>query len=171
MTTFRSGLQHLNAASLRFAAFLLIIMTFALCINLLSRDFLGTSFIGVDALSAYFMVWIAFIGSAVIVPDHGHVSIDILLRMTGVRMRRFIYLVTALCGVFASAYVAIFGLKISFSIFSIGVEEPTLGISKAYLFLIPSVACLLMFVNYLVLLVDTVLGVLPADSQQFVAGD
>ncbi len=168
MPRIRTYLDCLNAVSLRLAAGLLLVMTFALCVNLLSRDFIGSSFVGVDALSAYFTVWITFIGSAVIVPSHGHVSIDILLRMTGGRTRRVIYFITAICGMGGSLYIAIFGLKITFFIFNIGVEEPTIGISKAYLFLIPSVASLLMFINYLFLLIDTVLDTSPAPDTSLV---
>lgn len=162
----RAILRRVNAASLRVSALLLLTMTFMLCLNLLSRDFLGDSFVGVDALSAYFMVWITFIGSAAIVPDHGHVTIDILLRAANKRIRQVIYVITGIIGSLGSLYIAVFGLKIAISIFDIGVEEPTLSISKGYLFLIPSIACLLMFVNYLVVLYDSVLDTSPTTSNQ-----
>jgi TRAP-type C4-dicarboxylate transport system permease small subunit len=141
-----------NAVSRAFSGALLLIMTVVLFLNIVARNLLGYSYIGAEAVGTYLMVWLTFIGAAFIVPAHGHVSVDLLLRAAGPRLARAVVVITALVGMVTSIYMAVLGIQLTQFIFSTGQVETTLNISTGYLYLPVGIGMLLMFVNYAELL-------------------
>lgn len=135
-----------------FSGALLIIMTFVLFANIVARNFLGYSYIGGEAVGTYLMVWLTFIGAAFIVPIHGHVSVDLLLRAAGRRLMRVVVIITTLVGMTVSGYLAVLGIQLTQFIFSTGQIEITLNISTGYLYLPVGIGMTLMFLNYAELL-------------------
>lgn len=142
-----------NAFSRTFSGVVLLAMTFVLFANIVARNFLGYSYVGGDTLGSWLMVWLTFIGAAFIVPTHGHVAVDLLLRAAGVRLMRFVVVVTAIVGIVTSVIMAYFGIQLTKFIFSSGEVEPTLGVSPGYLYLPVAIGMVLMFINYADLLV------------------
>lgn len=140
--------RWLNALSRAFSGLLLLIMTFALFVNIVARNFLGDSYVGAEAAGTYLMVWMTFFGAAFIVPSHGHVSVDLLLRASGVRLMRAVVIITTLVGMGTAIYLAILGIRLTTFIFSTGSVETTLNISTGYLYLPVGIGMLLMFINY-----------------------
>jgi C4-dicarboxylate transporter DctQ subunit len=136
-----------------FSGAILLVMTFVLFLNIAARNFLGYSYVGGDALGSWLMVWLTFIGAAFIVPLHGHVAVDLLLRAAGVRLMRLVVLVTAVVGMVTSGIMAVIGIQLTQFIFSTGEVETTLGISPGFLYLPVGIGMVLMFVNYADLLV------------------
>lgn len=149
-------LRWLNAAGRAFSGVLLLVMTFVLFLNIVARNFLGYSYIGAEAVGTYLMVWLTFIGAAFIVPAHGHVSVDLLLRACKPPLQRILVLLTALAGMAVAAYLAVFGVQLTVFIFSTGQVETTLNISTGYLYLPVGVGMTLMFMNYAELFVAMV---------------
>ncbi len=151
-------IRRMNAVSRAFSGALLLIMTFVLFLNIVARNFLGYSYIGAEAVGTYLMVWLTFIGAAFIVPTHGHVSVDLLLRAAGPRLMRAVVIITALVGMGTSLYMAKLGVELTAFIFSTGQVETTLNISTAYLYLPVGIGMILMFVNYTELLAAMLRG-------------
>ncbi|HXE19953.1 MAG TPA: TRAP transporter small permease subunit, partial [Castellaniella sp.] len=131
---------------------LLLVMTFVLFLNIVARNFLGYSYIGAEAVGTYLMVWLTFIGAAFIVPNHGHVSVDLLLRAAGPRLMRAVVMITAVVGMGTSVYMAFLGIQLTEFIFTTGQVETTLNISTGYLYLPVGIGMILMFINYAELL-------------------
>lgn len=153
MSLLPRAIRGLNAASRMVAGALLLLMTFALFVDIVARNFADYSFIGTAAIGTYTMVWLTFIGAAFIVPTHGHVAVDILLRAVGVRYRRLLVILTALGGMATSAYMAVIGLRLTRFVFGSGQLETTLNISPGFLYLPVAIGMTLMFLNYADLLV------------------
>lgn len=146
-------IRCVNAASRALSGALLLIMTFVLFLNIVARNFLGYSYIGAEATGTYLMVWLTFIGAAFIVPTHGHVSVDLLLRAAGPRLMRMVVIITSVVGMATSVYMGLYGVQLTQFIFSTGQVETTLNISTGYLYLPVGIGMTLMFVNYAELLV------------------
>lgn len=146
-------IRCLNAFSRAFSGAILLIMTLVLFGNIVARNFLGYSYVGGDALGSWLMVWLTFIGAAFIVPIHGHVAVDLLLRAAGVRLMRLVVLITSVVGMVTSAIMAVVGIELTQFIFSTGQVETTLGVSPGFLYLPVAIGMVLMFVNYADLLV------------------
>ena len=144
-------IRGLNALSRTLSGVVLLAMTFVLFLNIVARNFLGYSYVGGDALGSWLMVWLTFIGAAFIVPTHGHVAVDLLLRAAGVR--RLVVVVTSFVGMVTSAIMAVIGVQLTQFIFSTGEVETTLGVSPGFLYLPVGIGMVLMFINYADLLV------------------
>lgn len=145
-------IHRMNAVSRAFSGALLLVMTFVLFLNIVARNFLGYSYIGAEAVGTYLMVWLTFIGAAFIVPNHGHVSVDLLLRAAGPSLMRAVVMITAVVGMGTSVYMAFLGIQLTEFIFTTGQVETTLNISTGYLYLPVGIGMILMFINYAELL-------------------
>lgn len=148
MNTIGRVIATLNAAGRWLCSAMLLAMTFVLFANVVARNFLGYSYIGTEAVGTYLMVWLTFIGAAFIVRSHGHVSVDLLLRVAGARMLRTVMLLTAVVGMVTSGYMAMIGFELTRFIFRNGQVETTLGISTGFLYLPLPVGMILMLLNY-----------------------
>lgn len=141
-------IRGLNSVSRMLSGALLLIMTFILFLNIVARNFLGFSYVGTEALGTYLMVWLTFIGAAFIVPIHGHVAVDLLLRAAGPRLMRAVVILTTIVGMATSIYMAIIGTQLTAFIFATGQVEATLGVSPGYLYMPLAIGMVLMCVNY-----------------------
>lgn len=146
-------IRGLNSISRILSGVLLLIMTFALFLNIVARNFLGYSYVGTEALGTYLMVWLTFIGAAFIVPTHGHVAVDLLLRAAGPRLMRAVIIITTIVGMVTSVYMAVIGTQLTIFIFATGQVETTLGVSPGFLYMPLAIGMVLMFVNYADLMV------------------
>ncbi len=149
------GIRALNSICNMFAGALLLFMTLFLCVNIVGRNFVGHSYIGTDAVGTWSMAWITFLGAATIVPAHGHVCVDLLMRATGNRpgLKRPVVIVTAVVGMVTSAILGYLGVQFTHFIFSTGQVETTLGISPGFLYMALAIGMIVMFLNYADLLV------------------
>lgn len=75
-------LQKIDSAIIKiertFCGFALLLMTLMVAFGVLTREFFGHTFSWIEEVSQYIMVWIAFFGAILCVPENGHVGIDIL---------------------------------------------------------------------------------------------
>lgn len=146
------AIHGLNRIARMLSGAIMLIMTFVLFVNVIARNFLGYSYVGTEALGTYLMVWLTFIGAAFIVPNHGHVAVDLLLRAAGPRLMRAVVIVTSIVGMATSIYMAVIGVQLTAFIFSTGAVETTLGVSSGFLYLPVAIGMVLMFINYAELL-------------------
>lgn len=158
MNPFEAMIRRLNAIGRAVSGIMLLLMTFALFLNVVARNFLGFSYVGTEALGTYAMVWLTFIGSAFIVHNHGHVSVDLLLRALGPRPMRVVVAVTALVGMGTAGFLTYMGIVLTRFIFSSGQIETTLGISAGFLYLPVGIGMALMFLNYADLMLAMIRG-------------
>lgn len=65
--------------------FLLLIMTGVIMMLVVTRNFMGFSFPWSEELTRYLLVWISFVGAAVLMRDDDHIKIDFLSMVLGPR--------------------------------------------------------------------------------------
>lgn len=141
-------IHGVNEVARWIAGLILIAVTFGVFANIIARDLAGTSYLGTQILAQWATAWMTFLAAAYIVPTHGHVAIDLLLRNTKTSLKRVVIIVTSLAGMATSAICVIYGAELSAFIFSTGQIEITTDLSPGILYLSIVVGMALMFVNY-----------------------
>jgi len=146
-------MKRLNNFAELTAALALLALSALMLINVFARNIVQQSFIGTETLAVYFMIWITFIGSAVIIRQYGHVSVDFFLRMVrnSEGLLRAIGLLTASSACLVSGFFVFYGAQLAYQLFQRGGQVATLNISRGYIYGFITVAMLLMLCNALAL--------------------
>lgn len=146
-------MKKLNHFAELTAALALIALSALMLINVFARNIIRQSYIGTEALAIYFMIWITFVGSAVIITRYGHVSVDFFLRMSqdSSVLLRIIGLLTAITASMVSAFFVWYGAQLAYQLFVRGGKVATLGISQGYIYAFITAAMILMLLNSLLL--------------------
>jgi len=146
-------MKQLNNFAELTAALALLALSALMLINVFARNIIQQSFIGTETLAVYFMIWITFIGSAVIIRQYGHVSVDFFLRMVrnSKELLRAIGLLIASSACLVSGFFVFYGAQLAYRLFQSGGQVATLNISRGYIYGFITVAMLLMLCNALAL--------------------
>ena len=144
-------MKRLNNIAELTAALALLALSALMLINVVARNIIRQSFLGTETLAIYFMIWITFIGSAIIITQYGHVSVDFFLRMArnSKALLRAIGLLTSFIALVVSAFFVFYGSQLSYQLFMGGGKVATLGISQGYIYGFITIAMALMFCNAL----------------------
>lgn len=147
-------MKRLNNVAELTAALCLLGLSALMLVNVIARNIVRQSFLGTETLAVYFMIWITFVGSAVIVAHYGHVSVDFFLRMArnNKLLLRLIGTVSSLITAVVSGYFVFYGSQLSYQLFLRGGEVASLNISQGYIYAFITVAMALMFCNAIQLL-------------------
>ena len=70
--------------------FLISTMTIILFIAVLSRYLFGRSFYWIDAYCRYALIWIAFLGSAIVLRRREHIGVDVVINLLPKILRKWI---------------------------------------------------------------------------------
>lgn len=153
-------MKRINNIAELTAALALLTLSGLMLVNVFARNVVRQSFIGTETLAVYFMIWITFIGSAVIILKYGHVSVDFFLRMARNRqgLLRLIGLLTAVAAAIISCFFVWHGAQLAYQLFMRGGKVATLGISQGYIYAFVTVAMLLMLCNALMLGWGVIMG-------------
>jgi len=165
MGSHRRMLAALNRAVGSIAALCLLTLSLLLFVNIIARNVLKQSYIGTETLAMYLMVWMTFLGAAVILPKYGHVSVDLMLRMAHGRvwLRRTIGIVMFACATVVCCYFVVHGSLLTYELFASGGDVPSLGISQGYIYLVVTVGMVVMLLNCL----DMLIGILCGDESRY----
>lgn len=130
----RKSLEVLRGLMVFLGATLTLFLTVSISYGALSRYALGQSLAWVTEVSAYSLLFLAFLGAAEVLRRDGHVNVDILLNALRPRPRAMLNLVTALLGLLTSLLLLRYGLDVTMESFRTGqVEVSILQIPKHYL--------------------------------------
>lgn len=142
-------MKRINNVAELTAAIALLSLSALMLINVVARNIVRKSFLGTETLAVYFMIWITFIGSAVIITQYGHVSVDFFLRLVRKNklLLRAIGLMTSGMALVVSAFFVFYGAQLSYQLFMRGGKVATLGISQGYIYGFVTIAMVVMFCN------------------------
>ena len=130
---------------------LMTIMVFALVV---SRYLFSYSFAWVEELTLFLMIWMAFLGAAMLFRDNDHLSMDLVYKKLSRTHRNILDLLFGLAQI--AFLIMLFRLGIQY-MDSVGfIISPTLGISMRWPTLIIPVMSLLMIFFIFSNLIDTV---------------
>ena len=123
-------------------------MTLVLFVGSLASYFAGLSFVGGAELAQYLMVWLAFLGSYLLVRVQRHITVDLLAASLPSQARRMLDIIVGVLGAVSLGYIAWLGGQLTVRIFNTGQVMSSLPILRGYLYLALPVGCGLMSVAY-----------------------
>jgi TRAP-type C4-dicarboxylate transport system permease small subunit len=97
-------------------------------INVVGRYFSGFTILGVDEIEIYVLIWIAFIGAAVVTWRREHLRMDVLLHALPAPARDFIARLEMVVMFVAATFVAYQALLYVDKMFTLGAVSDILGI-------------------------------------------
>jgi len=119
-------------------------MTLVLFIGSLARYVADAAFIGGAELARYLMVWLAFLGSYLLVRVQRHVTVDLLANALSPCARRALDIAIGLVGAGSLGYVAWLGGQLTTLIFHSGQMMSSLPIQRGWIYLAVPIGCGLM---------------------------
>lgn len=133
------------------AAVLIVAMMGIVSLEVLMRYFFHKPQLWVVEVGEYMMVWVTFLGAALILQEDGHVKVEILFQQFPPKIR-------ALCGIFGSLLCAslcllllLFGAMVVWNLFETWESDPKsqIGFPKGPLLSVIPIACFLLMVQFL----------------------
>ncbi len=91
---------------------LLATMAIFLFIAVLSRYLFGRSFFWIDAYSRYALIWISFLGSAIVLRNRQHVGVEIIIHLLPKALREWIFKIGSFLILLFSSIMFVQGLKL-----------------------------------------------------------
>lgn len=117
------------------AGFLLIFMMLSICVELICRR-LGHPLMWVMEVTEYSLLYITFLGAAWVLQREGHVKMDIIVDALNPKMQALLGVVTSLIGSVMSAYLMVYGIKVTWEYYERGVVECTPLLTPTYIILL-----------------------------------
>lgn len=113
--------------------------------NVIARYAFNHSFIWAEELSRYMMVWVAFLGSGLVLRIGAHIAVEVFQDLLPRRAAQALRLLVV--GVLAAALVAMGWLGVQYVAFAWGQETPALGWNFGAVYLAIPLGALLMAVH------------------------
>ncbi len=126
MATFDRWLTRVEnlLAALGIAVMLLIVG--AVCIEIVLRTFFARPQVWVIEFTEYGLLYITFLGTAWLLRQDGHVSVDLLTNALDREWRRRLALVSAAVGFAVSVVLTVFGVIVTLDTLRRGIYKPTI---------------------------------------------
>ena len=130
------------AAAARFAdwlaagilRFLGLILIGAVCLNFANamwRYVLGTAVLGAEEIQVFVMVWIAFVGTAVVAWRGEHLRMDVIAQRFPAKLRRVLGLLEAVLVAVLAVFMLFQSAMFTFQMAHLGRNSDALGVSMA----------------------------------------
>jgi TRAP-type C4-dicarboxylate transport system permease small subunit len=133
---------------------LLSAMTVMVFFQVITRYFFGYSIAWIEELTRYFMIWMAYLGSAVLFKDNDHIRMDLIFRKLPVKYQDYLYILFELIQI--AFLVMLFKLGLNYSESLEILTSTSLRISMRWPVLIIPVAAILMIVFIMTHMIKTI---------------
>lgn len=107
------------------AIFILVIVTLAVCLEVVMRYAFNSPLIFVVEIAEYALLYITFLGTAWTLRNNGHVRVDIMLGLFSQTTRRVFGVISSGLGVVISLVLTIWGVLVTWDKFSSDAYKPT----------------------------------------------
>lgn len=97
--------------------FLLILTTFFVTMEVISRTFFHHSFIWVNEITEYILLYIPFFGGAWLLRHNGHIVLDLIDLINNQKLHLFIQILVPIIGIIVSLVLVYFGTSSTFDLF------------------------------------------------------
>ena len=116
------------------AGMLLLFATVGTCIDVILRYIFNSPIHWMLEITEYIMLYIPFLGAALVLKEEGHIRVDLLINRFGSKNRTRVDIITSLIGGIIMLIYAWFGAQVTLDTFKRGV--PTLESLKTPMFII-----------------------------------
>lgn len=139
------------------------VLLFAVLVNLanvIARYFLDRAILGAEEIQVFAMVWITFVGAAVVACRDEHLRMDVLLERTPLRLRRVVTGLEALLLATVALFMLVQSARFTWQMVEFGRNSDALGVPMV----IPHSGVVLGFALLSCLATLRLLRILPAAS-------
>jgi len=128
---------------------ILIFIMGSVCVDVIMRYFLNRPLTWVIEISEYLLVYLTFLGTAWVLRNEGHVTVDILILGLNKKARAMTGIISSLVGLFVCLLIAWFGSVETWDNFQRGVHIPSiLQFPKAPLLAIIPFGCFFLMIQF-----------------------
>jgi C4-dicarboxylate transporter, DctQ subunit len=106
--------------------FLMVLITVAICVEILTRWLFGITNIWLVELSEIMLLYIAFLGAAWVLGKDAHVSLDVFLNRLRAKSQRRLHVALSILGATACFVLVWFGADVMIDQFRNDIREPTI---------------------------------------------
>ncbi|MCG1008837.1 TRAP transporter small permease [Salinicoccus sp. ID82-1] len=145
MDTLNTGLRYIVST-------LFVIMVSLVFLQVLTRFVINYPISWTEEISRYLMIYIVFLGSALLVRRSAHIAVDFLLEIVKPKTKGILDIIILIASIIFFAILLIFGIQLTFVV--IGQVTPNLQFSMAWAYAAVPVGALLMFLNALAVLFE-----------------
>ena len=132
------------------AGILVVFIMFAICTEIVMRDFLNQPQKWVIEVCEYTLIWIAFLSAAWLLKGEWHVKMDMLLNRLSLRGQTILDIVTSAVGLIVCLITTWYGVQMTWDHFQRGIFEPAtvLDLPKAPIMVIIPLGFFLLSIQF-----------------------
>lgn len=137
---------------------LLAISTITVVMEVISRYLFNYSFLWVNEISEYILLYIPFLGAAWLLRSNGHITVDILEEIMSSRLRYFSDILIAMVGILICIIIVWYGTLTTFDVLYRDVRSlTTLQIPQVYVMAIIPLGTFILMLEFIRKLYRTIL--------------
>ncbi len=146
---------------------IIVVITLAVCVNVIMRYVFNRPIIGVEEITEQLLLFITFLGTAWLLKNEGHVTVDFVVIRLSPRTQAILTIISSLFGVLISLAFTWYGTKVAWANFVKGAYFSTiLELPKAPFFAVIPLGSFFLLVQFLRRIVNTVQKMGPGTSKQ-----
>jgi TRAP-type C4-dicarboxylate transport system permease small subunit len=146
---------------------IIVVITLAVCVNVIMRYVFNRPIIGVEEITEQLLLFITFLGTAWLLKNEGHVTVDFVVIKLSPRTQAVLSIISSLFGVLISLALTWYGTKVTWSNFVKGAYFSTiLELPKAPFFAVIPLGSFFLLVQFLRRIVNTIQKMGPGTSKQ-----
>jgi len=156
MKVYINFIDTLNTSLRYIVSTLFIIMVSLVFLQVLTRFVVNYPISWTEEISRYLMIYIIFLGSALLVRKRAHIAVDFLLEIVKSKAKSILDMIVLIVSIIFFAILLVFGTQLTFIV--IGQTTPNLQFSMAWAYAAVPIGGLLMFLNALAVLFEKILN-------------
>ncbi|HZG64298.1 MAG TPA: TRAP transporter small permease [Rubrobacteraceae bacterium] len=129
---------------------LLVVAVFSVVFQVIARYFFGLSFIWINEVNEYILLYVPFLGAAWLLRHNGHVTVDLLVRVLPPRIKKASNILVAALGIIISAVLVWYGTSVTMEAYARGtVSTTSTQLPLVYLLVVIPVGSLLLLFEFI----------------------
>ncbi len=128
---------------------LLVIAVSSVVFQVIARYFFGLTFIWINEVNEYILLYVPFLGAAWLLRYNGHVTVDLIVRVLPPRIKKASNILVAVLGGIVSAVLVWYGTLVTIEAYARGtVSTTSTQIPLVYLLVIIPVGSLILLLEF-----------------------
>lgn len=156
MKTYVNFTDNLNVGIRYIVSSLFIIMVSLVFLQVVTRFVINYPISWTEEISRYLMIYIVFLGSALLVRKTAHIAVDFLLEIVNPKAKKKLNLVNLIISMFFFGILLYFGTELTLVV--IDQSTPNLQFSMAWAYAAVPLGALLMLMNAFAVLFETIMN-------------
>ena len=129
---------------------LLVFAVFSVVFQVIARYFFGLSFIWINEVNEYILLYVPFLGAAWLLRHNGHVTVDLVVRVLPPRIKKASNVLVAVLGIIVSSVLVWYGTSVTMEAYARGtVSTTSTQLPLVYLLVVIPVGSLLLLLEFI----------------------